>query len=390
MRLIVVALLGIEITIIALASAASAAAHPVGPVVPGESHPADHEGGPRLARVLAYEPLAATGERLAALPKPLISEATALLDHPASVARVPDTNKSGTRETGESAMTAGTALTDAGDSRGGTRDRPADIPGAGVSDPGLSDDAWDALLMEQLAMPDWPLDEHAKARRRARLDWPGERATRWEPATDSRRRPSPELHWRPYPEFHWRTSPEFHWGPSPESESRRAKRHVHTHVARMPKVKAHKHDRVDLKRVLPRRGTMTMSHATAARWLKISGVKTRSSGHCTSKHLHHCTSLDSVRVGTISRIIELKRESGCPIMVTGGTEEGHAPGTYSHGNGYKLDISHNKCIDRYITKNHENAGVRSDGARLFRAGSGSPFAGTTFADESSHWDILFR
>ncbi|MFI7634038.1 hypothetical protein [Nonomuraea sp. NPDC049400] len=167
-----------------------------------------------------------------------------------------------------------------------------------------------------------------------------------------------------------------------------AKRPAHVRTARIARARprlAGKHSRVDLTRVLPRQGAIQMSHTTAAGWLKSGGVKTRSSGNCTSKHGHNCTSLDSVRTGTIAGIMDLKRESGCPIMVTGGTEAGHAPGVYSHGNGYKLDISHNSCIDPYITKNHEKAGTRSDGARLYRADSG-----TIFADESDHWDILFR
>ncbi|MBF8191934.1 hypothetical protein ITP53_40895 [Nonomuraea sp. K274] len=128
-----------------------------------------------------------------------------------------------------------------------------------------------------------------------------------------------------------------------------------------------------------------MSHATAHEWLHSEGLRTQSTGNCTHKHLHHCTSLDSVRTGTISQVIQLKRESGCPIMVTGGTERGHAPGHFSHGNGYKLDISPNACINHYITKNHRKAGTRADGAQLYRSHSG-----TIFANESDHWDILFR
>lgn len=158
-----------------------------------------------------------------------------------------------------------------------------------------------------------------------------------------------------------------------------------TEPKEMRRLKSRKRAKVDLTRVLPRQAAVRMSHTTATGWLKSAGLRTSSTGNCTSKHMRHCTSLDKVRTGTIARMIELKRESRCPIMVTGGTEEGHAPGHYSHGNGYKLDISHNSCIDRYIIKRHDKAGVRSDGARLYRSGSG-----TTFADESDHWDILFR
>ncbi|MFG1962166.1 hypothetical protein [Nonomuraea sp. NPDC049028] len=142
---------------------------------------------------------------------------------------------------------------------------------------------------------------------------------------------------------------------------------------------------VDLARVKPRYATVRMSHALAADWLRDEGLRTHSSGHCTNKQVYRCTSLEDIRTSTISRVIGIKRQSGCPVMVTGGTEAGHAPGPYSHGNGYKLDITHNPCIDRYITKNHEKSGTRGDGAALYRSPSG-----TVFADEVDHWDILFR
>ncbi|MEV0613380.1 hypothetical protein AB0I81_08630 [Nonomuraea sp. NPDC050404] len=158
-------------------------------------------------------------------------------------------------------------------------------------------------------------------------------------------------------------------------------------VIRMPQARphvAHRRAQVDLTRALPR-AAVRMSHATANGWLKSAGLRTQSTGNCVSKHMHHCTSLDKVRTGTVAKAIELKRKSGCPIMVTGGTERGHAPGQFSHGNGYKLDISHNACIDRHIAKHSDKAGVRSDGARIYKSSSG-----TTFFDESDHWDILFR
>ncbi|MEU4509058.1 hypothetical protein AB0G05_06155 [Nonomuraea wenchangensis] len=170
---------------------------------------------------------------------------------------------------------------------------------------------------------------------------------------------------------------------------------VRTGVVRMPRARRHvvhnrarvldKQARVDLTRVLPRQAAIPMSHATADGWLRTAGLRTKSTGNCTSKHHRHCTSLDKVRTGTVAQIIQLKQESHCPILVTGGTEDGHAPGRYSHGNGYKLDIGHNSCIDRYITKNYQRSGVRGDGSRLYRSPSG-----TTYADESDHWDILFR
>ncbi|GAA3252060.1 hypothetical protein [Nonomuraea helvata] len=186
----------------------------------------------------------------------------------------------------------------------------------------------------------------------------------------------------------WIVEPEAAQRPPRPPAAEPAAGRVRVRSARISKARPRlprKNARVDLTRVLPRQGAMQMTHAIASGWLRSEGVRTKSTGNCTSKHIHRCTSLDSVRTGTIAGIMELRRESKCPIMVTGGTETGHAPGVYSHGNGYKLDISHNSCIDPYITKNYDKAGVRSDGAPLYRSDSG-----TLFADESSHWDILFR
>ncbi|MEV0198332.1 hypothetical protein [Nonomuraea sp. NPDC050691] len=142
----------------------------------------------------------------------------------------------------------------------------------------------------------------------------------------------------------------------------------------------------DLDQVRVRNAPMVrMSHDLAAGFLEEAGMRYKSSGHCTNRRIFTCTSLDKVRTGTINRIIDLKRESGCPITVTGGTEAGHAPGRFSHGSGYKLDISHNRCIDRYVTDHYPRTRTRGDGSALYRSD-----AGTVFADESDHWDILFR
>ncbi len=80
----------------------------------------------------------------------------------------------------------------------------------------------------------------------------------------------------------------------------------------------------------------------------------------------------------------LKTSSGCSITVTGGTETGHAGGTYSHSNGYKIDISLNTCINSYITKQFAYIGKRGDGAAQYKASSGN-----LYAKEGNHWDITF-
>ncbi|GAA3409868.1 hypothetical protein GCM10018952_12180 [Streptosporangium vulgare] len=130
-----------------------------------------------------------------------------------------------------------------------------------------------------------------------------------------------------------------------------------------------------------------LQQTDAKRLLRAAGLRWTSSGKCANRQGPNCTSLEAVRSSTVSSAIDLKRRSGCPLVVTGGTEVGHAPGPYSHYEGYKLDIKPNACVNRYITKNYPPQGVRGDGARLYGQ---SATSGPLFAREADHWDILFR
>ncbi len=131
-----------------------------------------------------------------------------------------------------------------------------------------------------------------------------------------------------------------------------------------------------------------MAHQTAFRSLQGAGVKWRSTGHCTDRTRPTCTSFDGIRYGTLTQTIDLKRRSQCPMVITGGTEVGHARGRYSHGNGFKVDIGHNRCINSYITRKFHYWKVRGDGASLYRPSSAA--TADVYADEPNHWDILFR
>ncbi|WP_217919398.1 hypothetical protein [Actinomadura sp. BRA 177] len=118
--------------------------------------------------------------------------------------------------------------------------------------------------------------------------------------------------------------------------------------------------------------------------LRGSGIRWRSTGGCSDRTVRTCTSFEGVRWGTVKGLIGFAKSSGCKITVTGGTERGHASGTYSHSNGYKLDIAPGRCVDAAI-KRYPSTGVRSDGARLYRSPDG-----TVFAREKDHWDLTFR
>jgi hypothetical protein len=132
----------------------------------------------------------------------------------------------------------------------------------------------------------------------------------------------------------------------------------------------------------------TMSQGAAQSALSAAGISWSSSGNCTSRTNSTCTSFDQINSGTIDGVITLHRASGCQVVITGGTETGHASGTYSHWNGYKVDVrtstTTTTCIDRYIRGNFAFIGNRGDGAPQYRSGSGN-----VYANEGSHWDILY-
>ncbi|SMB94140.1 hypothetical protein [Deinococcus hopiensis] len=129
-----------------------------------------------------------------------------------------------------------------------------------------------------------------------------------------------------------------------------------------------------------------LSDADARARVKAAGITISSSGNCSDRYNSSCTSLEQVNSGTTDGILTLKRASGCAINITGGTETGHSSGTYSHWNGYKLDISKYTCIGDYIRNSFTRISDRGDGAPRYQSA-----AGNIYADEywANHWDILY-
>ncbi|MFO0573685.1 MAG: hypothetical protein U1A78_06805 [Polyangia bacterium] len=127
-----------------------------------------------------------------------------------------------------------------------------------------------------------------------------------------------------------------------------------------------------------------LSQSQAESRIRAAGISVYSSGGCTNRNKSNCTSFEQINDSTVSGIITLKSASGCAITITGGTETGHASGTYSHWNGYKVDISITSCISSYITRNFTYQGKRGDGAPLYKSA-----AGNLYANEGSHWDITY-
>lgn len=127
-------------------------------------------------------------------------------------------------------------------------------------------------------------------------------------------------------------------------------------------------------------GTMAkLSHSQATTMLRNAGITWSSSGNCSDRNRSNCTSFDQVNENTIRGIVTLRNASGCAINVTGGTETGHASGTYSHWNGYKLDTSLSSCLNNYI-----QGTFTSIGGSKWRSGSGN-----VYYKEGNHWDITY-
>lgn len=118
---------------------------------------------------------------------------------------------------------------------------------------------------------------------------------------------------------------------------------------------------------------VTMSAADAKSYLAQYGIEVSSNAVLTN-----------IRKSTLNEVIALKGLCKCYIIVTGGTGSGHASGTYSHANGYKIDIDDSQAVTQYITTNFTYLGLRKDGAKIYR----NPHTGHLHYLEDTHWDIL--
>jgi hypothetical protein len=127
-----------------------------------------------------------------------------------------------------------------------------------------------------------------------------------------------------------------------------------------------------------------LSQSAAASQLGGAGITHSSSGGCTTRSNSTCTSYEQINTSTVNQAITLRNSSGCAINITGGTEVGHASGTYSHYNGYKIDISHNTCNNNYIKNSFTYIGLRGDGYPQWKSA-----AGNLYCDEGNHWDITY-
>lgn len=122
-----------------------------------------------------------------------------------------------------------------------------------------------------------------------------------------------------------------------------------------------------------------LTHSQATSRFSSSGITWSSSGGCSNRNVSTCTSFDQLNLTSAQGAQTLKSATGCALNITGGTETGHASGTYSHWNGYKLDFAKTTCLTNYVKGTFSYIGLRGDGARsTSRApGTSTPTRATT-------------
>ncbi|MCE6996056.1 hypothetical protein LZG04_14765 [Saccharothrix sp. S26] len=122
-----------------------------------------------------------------------------------------------------------------------------------------------------------------------------------------------------------------------------------------------------------------LTHSQAASRFRTAGITWSSSGGCSDRYNSTCTSFEQINLTTVQGAETLKRATGCALNITGGTETGHASGTYSHWNGYKLDFSLSTCLGNYIRGTFAYIG-----GNKWQSGSGN-----VYYLESNHWDVTY-
>lgn len=133
-----------------------------------------------------------------------------------------------------------------------------------------------------------------------------------------------------------------------------------------------------------------LTQAQAEAIIAPAGITWSSRLNCTDRLTLGCTSFEQLNRASALGVVTLRNASGCRINIGGGTEVGHASGTYSHWNGYKLDVFTvaGDCINNYVINSFTYVGDRGDagGAPMYKAGSGNLYV---WEVARNHWDITY-
>jgi len=137
--------------------------------------------------------------------------------------------------------------------------------------------------------------------------------------------------------------------------------------------------------------TDKIENETALRqWASSIGltvVGTKTNNPCTYPGETGCTDLHGIRSTVQAEMLYIAQKVSGTIYVTGGTELGvHASGTYSHENGYKVDIDDTTNVNTYI---YNNFTPYTDPNRSTTAYK-NPTTGAIWYKEGNHWDVVAK
>ncbi len=101
-------------------------------------------------------------------------------------------------------------------------------------------------------------------------------------------------------------------------------------------------------------------------------------------------SLNGIQSSTLDGLLALRAQCPtCVITITSGTDGVHDNGTYSHANGYKVDLRTSDTLTNFIRTNFTPAGTRKgDGAPLYTDVNGNYYAYET-CGTGLHWDVVY-
>ena len=100
---------------------------------------------------------------------------------------------------------------------------------------------------------------------------------------------------------------------------------------------------------------------------------------CADAQRENCTNVRCLPRTAIDRLRSLKRDSGCSIILTGGTEPGHQ----THGQCIAIvDLGLSSCLNSYITS-------RASGHRDVGYGIEYQLPDGRYVRESNHWHVIY-
>lgn len=117
---------------------------------------------------------------------------------------------------------------------------------------------------------------------------------------------------------------------------------------------------------------------------RATGTTWSSDSHRSDLNEDHRTSFEEINPVTIHGIMTQKESSGDHVNNRDETDTSRPSATYSHWNGFDLDIAPSVSVANDIRMTDETVGVHGDDARQGRDGTGSVATG-----ETNHWDVTY-